>query len=492
MLLTATLFAPLVGAVLVALVPASREQSARLVALVASLATLALAVVLAARFRTGEAGFQLGMTAEWVPAFGVSYRVGVDGVSLPLVLLTTVLTPLAIAGSWRMTDRPRTYLALLLVLETAMMGVFVSLDLFLFYIFWEAVLVPAYFLIGSFGGQRRVYAAVKFFVYTLLGGLLMLVGIIALFWLHQKATGTPTFDYEALVNFQKAPSTQRWLFLAFFAAFAVKTPLWPFHTWLPDAYTEAPTTTTVLLAGVMSKLGVYGFLRFALPLFPDGAHWAQPVLLTLAVVGILYCALVATVQRDFKTLVAYSSVSHLGFIVLGIFAFNIQGLQGGVFYMVAHGLVIGGLFFITGMLEERRGTRRIEDFGGLQQVVPRMGAVMLVITLGSVALPGLVGFVGEFLTLLGAFLENRVYAVLATGGVILGAVYLLWAYQRMWHGPLEREENRALGDLTGREWAILAPLVAAIIVLGLFPRPVLERVEPSARRVDEQTQAPSP
>jgi NADH-quinone oxidoreductase subunit M len=370
--------------------------------------------------------------------------------------------------------------------------VFVSLDLFLFYVFWEAVLVPAYFLIGSFGGRRRVYAAVKFFVYTLLGGLLMLVGIIALFWIHQRATGTPTFDYQALLDFDKAPTTQRWLFAAFFAAFAIKTPVWPFHTWLPDAYTEAPTTTTVLLAGVMSKLGVYGFLRFALPLFPDGARWAQPLLLTLAVVGILYCALVATVQRDFKTLVAYSSVSHLGFIVLGIFAFNIQGLQGGVFYMVAHGLVIGGLFFVTGMLEERRGTRRIEEFGGLQQAVPRMAAITLVLTLGSVALPGLVGFVGEFLTLLGAFLENRLAAVLATGGVILGAVYLLWAYQRMWQGRLEREENRAMGDLTGREWAILAPLVAAIIVLGLFPRPVLDRVEPSARRVVEQTQASSP
>jgi NADH-quinone oxidoreductase subunit M len=491
-LLTATLFAPLVGALLVALVPAAREQTARWVALAASLATLGLAVVLAARFRTGEAGFQLGMAADWVPAFGVSYRVGVDGVSLPLVLLTTLLTLLAIVGSWRMADRVRSYLGLLLVLETAMLGVFVSLDLFLFYVFWEAVLVPAYFLIGSFGGQRRVYAAVKFFVYTLLGGLLMLVGIIALFYLHQKATGVPSFDYDALRDFEKEPTTQRWLFAAFFAAFAIKTPLWPFHTWLPDAYTEAPTTTTVLLAGVMSKLGVYGFLRFAVPLFPDAAHFFQPALLTLAVVGILYCALVATVQRDFKTLVAYSSVSHLGFIVLGIFAFNIQGLQGGVYYMVAHGLVIGGLFFVTGMLEERRGTRRIEEFGGLQQAVPRMAAVMLVITLGSVALPGLVGFVGEFLTLLGAFLENRVYAVLAALGVILGAVYLLWAYQRMWHGPLEREENRAIGDLTGREWAILGPLVAAIIVLGLFPRPVLEWVEPSAQRVVEQTQASSP
>jgi NADH-quinone oxidoreductase subunit M len=491
-LLTAALFAPLAGAVLVAAVPAARANLARWVALLASLVALGLAVALAARFRAGEAGFQLGAVADWVPSFGVSYRVGVDGVSLPLVLLTAVLTPLAIVGSWRMVDRSRSYVALLLVLETAMLGVFVSLDLFLFYVFWEAVLVPAYFLIGSFGGQRRVYAAVKFFVYTLLGGLLMLVGIIALFYLQQRATGTPSFDYEVLRDFDKDPGTQRWLFAAFFAAFAVKTPLWPFHTWLPDAYTEAPATTTVLLAGVMSKLGVYGFLRYSLPLFPDAARDLQPLLLTLAVVGIVYCALVAAVQRDFKTLVAYSSVSHLGFIVLGVFALNLQGLQGAVFYMVAHGLLIGGLFFVTGMLEERRGTRRIEEFGGLQQAAPRMAGVMLVITLGAVALPGLVGFVGEFLTLLGAFLANRAYAVVGATGVILGAVYLLWAYQRMWHGPLEREENRAVGDLTGREWAILAPLVAAIVVLGLFPRPVLEWVEPSATRVVEQTRQQGP
>ena len=492
MLLTAALFAPLVGAVLVAAVPASRDVLVRWLALVASLVALALAVAVAVRFRPGEPGFQLGVAADWVPAFGVRYRVGVDGVSLPLVLLATVLTPLAIVGSWRSTDRPRGYLALLLVLETAMLGVFVSLDLFLFYVFWEAVLVPTYFLIGSYGGQRRVYAAVKFFVYTLLGGLLMLVAIIALFYLHQKATGQPSFDYDALRDFQKAPATQRWLFLGFFAAFAIKTPVWPFHTWLPDAYTEAPTTTTVLLAGVMSKLGVYGFVRFSLPLFPDAARDLQPLLLTLAVIGILYCALVAAVQRDFKTLVAYSSVSHLGFIVLGVFALNLQGVQGGVFYMVAHGLLIGGLFFVTGMLEERRGTRRIEEFGGLQQSVPRMAGIMLVITLGAVALPGLAGFVGEFLTLLGAFLANRAYAVLAAVGVILGAVYLLWAYQRMWHGRLEREENRAVADLTGREWAILAPLVAAVVVLGLFPRPLLERVEPSAQRVVEHTRSSSP
>ena len=492
MLLTLTVFLPLAGALALLALPRGGQDLARWLALAFSLATFGLAAALAVQFKTGEPGFQLGVDADWVRSLGVTFRLGVDGVSLPLLLLTALLAPLAVLGSWRMTDRRRSYLALLLVLESALLGVFAALDLFLFYIFWEAVLVPSYFLVGSWGGRRRIYAAVKFFIYTLLGGLLMLVGIVGLAYLHAKATGSPSFDYEALRDMSKNPVTQRWLFAAFFAAFAIKTPVWPFHTWLPDAYTEAPTTTTVLLAGVMSKLGVYGFLRMALPLFPDGARWAQPLLLTLAVVGILYCALVATMQRDFKTLVAYSSVSHLGFIVLGIFAFNVQGLQGGVFYMVAHGLVIGGLFFVTGMLEERRGTRRIEEFGGLQQAVPRMAGVMLVITLGSIALPGLVGFVGEFLTLLGAFLENRAYAVLATVGVILGAVYLLWAYQRMWHGPLEREENRAIGDLTGREWAILAPLVAAIIVLGLFPRPVLERVEPSARRVVEQTQVSSP
>ena len=519
MLLTVTVFAPLAGTLLLAAIPQARaaggpggsspaprwdqggsggsspaprwDNLARWVGLVASLVTLALAVVLAARFRTGEAGFQLGLAADWVRSFGVQYKVGVDGVSLPLVLLTAVLVPLAIAGSWRMTDRPRNYVALLLLLETAMLGVFVALDLFLFYIFWEAVLIPAYFLIGSWGGERRVYAAVKFFLYTLFGGLLMLVAIITLYYLKSKAGGPGTFDYEALRDLSKDPTTQRWLFAGFFAAFAVKTPLVPFHTWLPDAYVEAPTTTTVLLAGVMSKLGVYGFLRYSLPLFPDASRYFQPALMTLAVVGILYCATVATVQKDFKRLVAYSSVSHLGFIVLGIFAFTVQGLQGGVFYMVAHGLIIGGLFFVVGMLWERRGTRRIDDFGGLQQSVPRMAGVMLVITLASLALPGLVGFVGEFLTLLGAFLANRVYAVLGAIGVVLGAVYLLWAYQRMWHGPITSEDNRAIPDLSAREWAILGPLVAAIVVLGMFPRPVLERVEPSVQRVVELTARPA-
>ncbi len=490
MLLTVTVFVPLAGALVLAALPRrSADDLARWVALAASLVALGFAVAAAARFKVGAAGFQLGQSANWVRTLGVRYHVGVDGVSLPLVLLTTVLTPLAIIGSWRMKVKLRGYLALMLALETAMLGVFVALDLLLFYVFWEAVLVPAYFLIGYFGGERRVYAAVKFFLYTLLGGLIMLVGIIGLYYLQRKATGTATFDYEAFRNLTKDPVTQRWLFLAFFAAFAVKTPLVPFHTWLPDAYTEAPATTTVLLAGVMSKMGVYGFLRFSLPLFPDAAKWFQPLLLTLAVAGILYCALVAVAQRDFKKLVAYSSVSHLGFIVLGIFAFTVQGLQGGVFYMVAHGLTIGGLFFIAGMLEERRGTTRIDEFGGLQRSVPHMGGVMLVITLAAVALPGLVGFVGEFLTLLGAFLTNKPYAVVAVAGVILGAVYMLWAYQRMWQGQITDDENAVIADLTVREWVVVVPLLAAIIALGMFPRPLLQRVEPSAQRVTNTVQS---
>jgi NADH-quinone oxidoreductase subunit M len=497
-LLTVTVFAPLAGALLLLAVPSTRGGGgeggavngeagalAKWVGLAVSLVVLGLAVALALRFDRGQAGFQLGQQADWVRTLGVRYKVGVDGVSLPLLLLTTLLTPLAIIGSWRMTDRPGSYVAMLLVLETAMLGVFVALDLFLFYIFWEAVLVPAYFLIGSWGGEQRVYAAVKFFLYTLLGGLLMLVAIVALWYLQSKARGSGSFDYETLRDLSKSDGAQRWLFLGFFAAFAVKTPLVPFHTWLPPAYVTAPTSTTVMLAGVMSKLGVYGLIRFCLPLFPDAARSFAPAVSTLAVAGILYCAAIATVQRDFKRLVAYSSVSHLGFIVLGVFALNAQGLTGAVFYAVAHGLTIGGLFFMTGMLEERRGTRLVGDFGGLQQAVPRMAGVMLVLTLAAVALPGLVGFIGEFLTLLGAYGANRAFAVLGAGGVILGAVYMLWAYQRMWQGQLTREENRAIPDLDRREWAVLAPLLVAVIVLGFFPRPVLERAEPSVQRIVE-------
>ena len=504
MLLTLTVFLPLAGALALLSVPKREAGLARWMALAFTLATFGLAVAVATRFDVGG-GFQLGVDASWVRSLGVRFHIGVDGISLPLVLLTALLAPLAVIGSWRMRDRPRTYLSLLLVLESALLGVFVALDLFLFYIFWEAVLVPSYFLVGSWGGRRRIEAAVKFFVYTLLGGLVMLVGIIGLAFLHAKATGSPSFDYLALRDLAKNPVTQRWLFLAFFAAFAIKIPLVPLHSWLPDTYTEAPTTTTVLLAGVMSKMGVYGFIRFSLPLFPDASHWFRPLLMTLAVAGILYCAAVAIAQRDFKRLVAYSSISHLGFIVLGIFAFNVQGLQGAVFYMVAHGVIIGGLFFVTGMLRDRRGTSEMDQLGGLQGTMPRLAGVTLVITLAAVALPGLVGFVGEFLTLLGAFLTNRAAAVLGAGGVILGAVYMLWAYQRIWQGRQTAVEPIAGGavggagvggpvqpgnpsrDLDAREWAIVLPLLAVIIALGIFPKPLLQRIEPAARQVAQIT-----
>ncbi len=501
MLLTLTVFLPLAGAVALLAVPKREAGVARWLALVVTLATFGLAIAVATRFHTGG-GFQLGVDANWVRSLGVRFHIGVDGISLPLVLLTALLAPLAVIGSWRMRDRPRTYLALMLVLESALLGVFVALDLFLFYIFWEAVLVPSYFMVGSWGGRRRIEAAVKFFVYTLLGGLVMLVGIIGLAFLHAKATGSPSFDYLALRDLAKNPVTQRWLFLAFFTAFAIKTPLVPLHSWLPDTYTEAPTSTTVLLAGVMSKMGVYGFVRFSLPLFPDAAHWFRPLLFSLAVAGILYAAVVATAQRDFKRLIAYSSISHLGFIVLGIFAFNIQGLQGAVFYMVAHGVIIGGLFFVTGMLRDRYGTSEIDRLGGLQGVIPRLAGVTLLITLAAVALPGLVGFVGEFLTLIGAFLANRAAAVLGAVGVILGAVYMLWAYQRMWQGsraaaaPIAGGSGSGDGpvptvspsrDLDVREWAIVLPLIALIIALGIFPKPLLQRIEPAARQVAQIT-----
>ena len=489
MLLTATIFAPLVGALLLLLVRG--REVARVVALAASLATLGLAVALVAQFDPDVPGFQLGQQAEWVGSIGVSYRVGVDGISLPLVVLTAVLVPLAMLGAWRMTDRVRGYLGAMLVLETALLGVFTALDLFLFYIFWDAVLIPAYFMIGNWGGERRVYAAVKFVLFTLLGGLLMLVSILGLYYLSQKA-GNPTFDYEALRDLAKSEGLQRWLFAGFFAAFAVKTPLFPFHTWLPDAYTEAPPTTTVLLAGVMSKMGIYGFIRMAMPILPDAARAAEPIILTLAVIGILYAAVVAAAQRDFNRLVAYSSVSHMGFMVLGAFAFALAGVQGAIFYSVSHGLIVGGLFLMIGMLRERMPrTTRIDGYGGMGKIVPRMAGVMLLLTLASAAVPGLVGFVGEFLTLLGAFLNNRVYAVLAVGGVVLGAVYILWAYQRMWHGEPGPGRPAQMPDLSGREWAVLAPLVAAILVLGLFPGPVLQRVEPAARTVVEQATSTS-
>jgi NADH-quinone oxidoreductase subunit M len=406
-----------------------------------------------------------------MPTLGVSYHLGVDGISVLLVLLTTFLSPLALASAWRaIEDRTKEFVLTMLVLESGMIGVFVSLDLFLFYVFWEAMLIPMYFVIGVWGGSQRIYAAVKFVLYTMAGSLLMLVAILALYVQHGAATGAYTFDLPTLARWVvPAGRAQTLMFLAFALAFAIKVPIFPFHTWLPDAHVEAPTAGSVILAGVLLKMGTYGFLRFCLPLFPDASLAFGPLVLVLAVIGIVYGAWVSTVQPDLKKLVAYSSVSHLGFVMLGLFTFTPQGLVGGLIQMINHGLSTGALFLMVGMLYERRHTRLIAEFGGLWKTVPALSAVFLVVALSSLGLPGLNGFVGEFLILVGAFQVNRVVAALATSGIVFAAVYLLWMYQRIVFGEITQDENRRLPDLTPREWAILAPVLVLIVWIGVYP-----------------------
>ncbi len=476
------IFSPLAGAVLVALVPRHREREIRILALAVTVITFVVSLGMLSEFETGKAGFQLGSTVRWVPDWGVTYITGVDGISLWLVMLTTFLMPLGVLASWPIERRVKHYFVFLLALETGMLGVFCALDLFLFYIFWEATLVPMYFLIGMWGYERRIYAAVKFFLFTLLGSLLMLVAILFLYF---NAEG-PTFDYRQLLGTPLSIGAQRLLFLGFFASFAVKVPLVPLHTWLPDAHTEAPTAGSVMLAAVLLKMGAYGMIRFAIPLFPDAARELVPLVMGLAIAGILYGALVAIMQRDLKRLVAYSSVAHLGFIVLGLFVGTVQGMSGGILQMVNHGLSTGALFMLVGALYDRRHTRRIADFGGLGVSVPLMSGIFLLVALSSLGLPGLNGFVGEFLILLGTFLDYSWWVVPAAFGIVLAAVYLLWAYQRVFHGAPEAEENRGLRDLGGRELAMLTPVVALILLIGVYPRPFLERINPSAERVVSQ------
>jgi len=441
---------------------------------------------------------QVGGALPWIPAWGIYYRVGVDGISLFMVLLTTFLMPLAVLGSWSgITQREKAYYALLLVLTTGMIGVFVSLDLFLFYVFWEVMLIPMYFIIGVWGGKGRLYASIKFFIYTFLGSLLMLVAILVLYFNAGRAAGGMyDFSYQHILRYATLPmGAQFWLFGAFFLAFAIKVPMVPFHTWLPDAHVEAPTAGSVILAGILLKMGTYGFLRFALPLFPSVATdpTVSTVVITLAVVGIVYGALVAMVQPDFKKLIAYSSVSHLGFVVLGIWALTIQSVQGALMVMINHGISTGALFFLVGMIYERRHSRLLADFGGLARVVPAYAAVLTLVSLSSIGLPGTNGFVGEFLVLLGTFRTHPVAAGIAASGVIFAAAYLLWALQRVIYYPLDKQENRGLKDLVPREWAVLVPLLVVIVWLGLFPGPVLRRMEPSARHFIESVQGrPAP
>ncbi|HTJ77199.1 MAG TPA: NADH-quinone oxidoreductase subunit M [Acidimicrobiales bacterium] len=479
-MLTLLVVIPVIGAAVVACLPRDDERLLRMVGATFAVVELLLTVALMFDFKAGEGGFQFVSQHVWIRSFGISWKLGVDGISLFLIVLTGVLFPLVIIGPEVHKD-VKGYVAWMLLLETGCIGVFLALDLFLFFLFWELVLVPMYFLIGGWGYDRRIYATLKFFLYTMVGSALMLVGILTLVFLHQRATGNLTFDVVTLATDQSiASSTARWLFLAFAASFAIKVPMFPLHTWLPDAHTEAPTGGSVILAGIMLKLGTYGFLRFGLYLFPKAAFSFAPLFLTLGVIGIVYGAIVATMQRDLKRLVAYSSVAHLGFIVLGIFGLSQQGLEGGVLQMVNHGLSTGALFFLVGMIYERRHTRQIAELGGLQRVAPLFAGVFMLVMLSSIGLPGLNGFVGEFLVLIGTFVTRRWWAVVATTGVILAAVYLLWAYQRVFHGRPEGA-NADFPEMSWRERMLMAPLVALIVLLGVYPRPVLERISPSVR-----------
>jgi NADH-quinone oxidoreductase subunit M len=470
-LLSVVVFLPAVGAVALALVPRRLEAVQRVGALGIALATFVVSLPLWVRFDGARADFQFEELVRWMPGFGVSYHVGVDGISLLLVLLTTFLTPIALASAWHaIEDRTKEFVVTMLLLETGMLGVFVSLDLFLFFVFWEAMLIPMYLIIGVWGGSNRIYAAVKFVLYTMVGSALMLVAILALYYQHGVATGVYTFGVPTLARWVVPPGLgQNLMFLAFALAFAIKVPLFPFHTWLPDAHVEAPTAGSVILAGVLLKMGTYGFLRFCLPFFPDASLTFAPLVFALAVIGIVYGAWVSTVQPDLKKLVAYSSVSHLGFVMLGLFTLNQQGLVGGVIQMINHGLSTGALFLMVGMIYERRHTRLIAEFGGLWKVVPAFSVLFLVVVLSSVGLPGLNGFVGEFLVLVGAFKVNGWLAAAATTGIIFAAVYLLWMYQRVAFGEVTREENRQLSDLSPREWAVLVPVLVFIVWIGVYP-----------------------
>jgi NADH-quinone oxidoreductase subunit M len=494
-ILTSLIALPVAGALLLLFVPGDdqREELTRRVALVISLLVFVETLLLWWHFRPGSSDFQFVERHAWIPAFGISYAVGVDGISLFLVVLTGFLTPLAFLSSWESVhQKTRAFCICVLLLESAMIGVFLSLDLFLFYVFWDAMLIPMYFLIGIWGYERRVYAAVKFLLYTMAGSVLMLLAIIGMAVLNHTVTGRYSFDLVTLYDLQVPATLQFWFFLAFALAFVIKVPLFPFHTWLPDAHVEAPTAGSVILAGVLLKMGTYGLVRFAFPLFPLAASFFAPYLGVLAVIGIVYGALVAMVQPDLKKLVAYSSVSHLGFVVLGITAMNVQGVQGAVYQMLSHGVSTGGLFLIVGMLSDRRHTRLISEFGGLKKVAPRLVAVFLIVTLSSIGLPGLNGFVGEFLILLGTFAANPRLASFAASGVILSAVYMLWMFQRVNYGQVTNAKNTALPDLKPREWAAILPIVAVALLMGILPNLFLRPIEPSVERMLNQVRQGAP
>jgi len=491
--LPALLLIPLVGAVALLALPARDEATdggvenpaARQIAFWFFVLEFIVSLGLWWSYNPSDSGWQASIDMAWIPTWGVRFTLGIDGIALMMVLLTTFIMPLAVLGSWTsIRTKVRSYYALLLILTTGMIGVFLARDLFLFYVMWEVMLVPMYFIIGIWGGERRIYASLKFFVYTMLPSLLMLVAIIYLGIHVRTATGTPDFSYDRVLAVSNVPQRAAlWLFAAFFLAFAVKVPMFPFHTWLPDAHVEAPTAGSVILAGIMLKMGTFGFLRFALPLFPGAAMnpTIRLIILVLAVIGIIYGALVAMVQPDFKKLVAYSSVSHLGFVMLGIFALTLQSVQGALLIMINHGISTGALFLLVGMIYERRHTRAIDSYGGIARVVPLFAAILTFVSLSSIGLPGTNGFVGEFLVLIGSFKTYPILAVISATGVIFAAAYLLWALQRILFNPLDKPENEHIPDLNRRELALLVPFVAVIIWLGVYPAPVLRRTEASSQ-----------
>ncbi len=481
-LLTLVTFLPLLGAVIVALLPSAQHGLIKTVSLATALLTTIVSFILYAQFDPLGNGMQFVVNIPWVESMGINYHLGIDGISLLLIVLTTILTPIAILSSWHsITTGIKGYFASMLLLTTGMIGVFCALDLFLFYIFWEVMLIPMYFIIGIWGGQRRVYAAIKFVLFTMFGSLLMLVAVIYVYFAYQAQTGDFTFNILRLSEIDLPLTAQYWLFGAFALAFAVKVPLWPLHTWLPDAHVQAPTAGSVILAGVLLKMGTYGFIRLCMPMFPEATLAFAPWIIGLSVIAIIYGALVSMVQKDIKSLVAFSSVSHMGFVMLGLFVMNEQGMSGAVLQMINHGISTGALFLLVGMIYDRRHTREIAEFGGLASVMPVFATFFMIATLSSIGLPFTNGFVGEFTILLGAYKANVTVGVLATTGVILAACYMLWMFQRVVWGKVTNPANAKLTDLGLRERIILIPLVVLIFWIGIYPKPLFDRIEPAVQ-----------
>ncbi|MBI5281287.1 MAG: NADH-quinone oxidoreductase subunit M [Candidatus Solibacter usitatus] len=494
-LLSVILFTPLAGLLVLMFIPGRQKTLVRLWANISAAAGLLVSIPMIVQFNRNAEGYQFMERVDWIPSLGVQYLVGVDGISVLMVMLTTIMGFLAIFSSWdSVKEREKEYYAMFLLQQTGMIGVFISLDFLLFYIFWEMVLVPMYFIIGVWGGPRKLYAAIKFFLYTLAGGVLMLLGILALYFQHNAQFGRYTFEIAELMKLNLPLGLQQWVFWSFFLGFAIKVPMFPFHTWLPDAHTEAPTAGSVILAAVLLKMGTYGFIRFSLPLLPGASadRTIVTVLAVLSIIGILYGALVSLMQQDWKKLVAYSSVSHLGFCTLGIFALNQAGITGSVIQQINHGISTGMLFLVVGVIYERRHTREIKEYGGLAHVMPNYAIVFAIAMLSSAGLPLLNGFVGEFTILQGAFDANKTWAAFAVLGVIFGAAYLLWLYQRTMLGEVTNEKNKGLPDLNWREWAVFVPLILWAVSIGVYPKPYFDILEkPVAQIVRRVHQTPS-